>query len=558
VSSVVAETNSQLPASQTARARQGQTGQTGQSSGGGFSGLVDENLAASNDPAPAERPRPAREATATESGRRTTTGIQPRTRNPSEPAQRSSADAGVDGSEPSADDADTPITVRPELATETVVVAAETEVVDAALPTDAEEVQPAAPAPAPATTIVAAAVAVQIELSGEAPVSVIDSNDAITITNPPATVIASPAATAANALARVANDTGDNQAIVATEAQAQLLTETDIQPPTETADTSNAPAPAPTTDADTIDIAAGAKASAEVAVQVETAEGDAQLNAKAATELSAATAKPADTTTKPLEQKATPVIASIEPKLSKPRDEMRVAPEPTSEQNADAKPINRLAESREASGPRADAPIAPERPARPVHETPVAHVTHAPASPSENAQPSGFGVTQVAPLHVPSFATPAAGFTAVAASTIPIPMNGLAVEIVANAQIGRSRFEIRLDPPELGRIDVRLDVDRQGQVTSHLFVEKSATLDLLRRDAQQLERALQDAGLKTSDNGLQFSLRDQQQQAGRNDDNGSQRAHRLVVTEEETVATEVAGRSYGRMASLRGGIDIRV
>ena len=94
-------------------------------------------------------------------------------------------------------------------------------------------------------------------------------------------------------------------------------------------------------------------------------------------------------------------------------------------------------------------------------------------------------------------------------ANVPVPVNALAVEIAANAQIGRSRFEIRLDPPELGRIDVRLDVDRQGQVTSHLIVEKSATLDLLRRDAQQLERALQDAGLKTSDNGLQFSLRDQ-------------------------------------------------
>jgi flagellar hook-length control protein FliK len=95
-------------------------------------------------------------------------------------------------------------------------------------------------------------------------------------------------------------------------------------------------------------------------------------------------------------------------------------------------------------------------------------------------------------------------------------------------------------------------------VTSHLIVEKPATLDLLRRDAQQLERALQDAGLKTSDNGLQFSLRDQQQ-SGRQDDEGAQRnAQRLIVTEEETIAAETAGRSYGRMIGRRGGIDIRV
>ena len=90
-----------------------------------------------------------------------------------------------------------------------------------------------------------------------------------------------------------------------------------------------------------------------------------------------------------------------------------------------------------------------------------------------------------------------------------MPLEGLAVEIAARAQGGRNRFEIRLDPPELGRIDVRLDIDRSGQVTSRLVVEKAETLDVLRRDAHQLERALQDAGLKTSDNGMQFSLRDQ-------------------------------------------------
>ena len=93
--------------------------------------------------------------------------------------------------------------------------------------------------------------------------------------------------------------------------------------------------------------------------------------------------------------------------------------------------------------------------------------------------------------------------------TSAVPIAGLALEIAARVQSGRSRFEIRLDPPELGRIDVRLDVDRSGQVTSRLVVDKAETLDLLRRDAPELERALQQAGLKTGDNGLQFALRDQ-------------------------------------------------
>jgi flagellar hook-length control protein FliK len=61
-----------------------------------------------------------------------------------------------------------------------------------------------------------------------------------------------------------------------------------------------------------------------------------------------------------------------------------------------------------------------------------------------------------------------------------IPVAGLAIEIAGKALAGKNRFEIRLDPPELGRIEVRLDVDRDGNVTSRLTVERVETLDLLR------------------------------------------------------------------------------
>lgn len=140
-----------------------------------------------------------------------------------------------------------------------------------------------------------------------------------------------------------------------------------------------------------------------------------------------------------------------------------------------------------------------------------------------------------------------------AESTVPIA--GLAVEIAARAQAGQSRFEIRLDPPELGRIDVRLDIDRSGQVTSRLIVDRPETLDQLRRDAAGLERALQDAGLKTAQNGLQFSLRDQGF-AGR-DYSPSSDAARLVVPDPDLAPVEIPANAYGRMVRT-GGIDIRV
>jgi flagellar hook-length control protein FliK len=136
-----------------------------------------------------------------------------------------------------------------------------------------------------------------------------------------------------------------------------------------------------------------------------------------------------------------------------------------------------------------------------------------------------------------------------------VPLSGVAIEIAGKALAGKNRFEIRLDPPELGRIDVRLDVDRDGNVTSRLTVDRPDTLDLLRRDAAGLERALQDAGLKTASNGLQFSLRDQsmnEQQAGTSPD-----AAVLVATDESLPSNDVVPQRY-RLAGQGGGLDIRV
>jgi flagellar hook-length control protein FliK len=143
------------------------------------------------------------------------------------------------------------------------------------------------------------------------------------------------------------------------------------------------------------------------------------------------------------------------------------------------------------------------------------------------------------------------------AAAAAVPLAGLAVEIVAHAQAGRNRFEIRLDPPELGRIDVRLDIDRSGQVTSRLTVERVETLDALRRDAGDLERALQQAGLKTADNGLQFALRDHSF-ASRDQSFPTTAAARVVIPNPELAAIDAMPAGYGRMLRPGGGIDIRV
>jgi flagellar hook-length control protein FliK len=155
-------------------------------------------------------------------------------------------------------------------------------------------------------------------------------------------------------------------------------------------------------------------------------------------------------------------------------------------------------------------------------------------------------------------ATPVPALIVSVATNAPVPLNGLALEIAASARSGKSRFEIRLDPADLGRIDVRIDVDRNGQVTSHLTVEKPETLSMLRQDAPQLQRALDDAGFKTGDGGLQFSLRDQPSSGQNNGQETSRNAQRLVISEEDSIAAAIVGQTYGRVLGSSSGVDIRV
>jgi hypothetical protein len=197
--------------------------------------------------------------------------------------------------------------------------------------------------------------------------------------------------------------------------------------------------------------------------------------------------------------------------------------------------------------------------AQPAKATPAHHDAPAPdvastAKPADTTQPpmsllQNNGLT--APQNTNQAAAPAPATTPQAAA---LPVQGIAIEIAGRALDGKKTFDIRLDPPELGKIHVRLDVDHKGEVTSIITADRSDTFDLLRRDAQSLERALQDAGVKTSSNGLQFSLRDNGQQNMPQQFTDTAR----VVVRDDMVDTEITAPVYRPLAGNRAGLDIRV
>jgi len=170
------------------------------------------------------------------------------------------------------------------------------------------------------------------------------------------------------------------------------------------------------------------------------------------------------------------------------------------------------------------------------------------ASPAGNAGASG-QTQSASPASAASAAAPAPQ-----GQLAPVPLSGVPVLIAGRALAGSNHFDIRLDPPELGRIEVRLKVGRDGQVSSHLIADRADTLALLRRDQTGLERALQDAGLKTGGDGLQFSLRDH---GGHAQSDGRSGGSTLLVQDNANPTSDLP-RGYTSYVGRAGGIDIHV
>jgi flagellar hook-length control protein FliK len=93
------------------------------------------------------------------------------------------------------------------------------------------------------------------------------------------------------------------------------------------------------------------------------------------------------------------------------------------------------------------------------------------------------------------------------------PGEQVAVHLATRSSSGDSHITVQLKPVELGTVDVRIETRQDGDLSVHMRVERPETLELLQRDARQLERALNEAGIKADSSSLSFSLRQDQGQA---------------------------------------------
>jgi flagellar hook-length control protein FliK len=133
------------------------------------------------------------------------------------------------------------------------------------------------------------------------------------------------------------------------------------------------------------------------------------------------------------------------------------------------------------------------------------------------------------------------------------------IEIGIKASQGVKRFDIRLDPYELGRIDVKLEIDSDGEVTANLVVDRVETLNLLQRDARTLERAFEQVGLRSSEGSINMSLRDPgTDQRGTNSDSDGRQNHGQGRT--RGAGADIDDTTIQQVKFRRGGVgvDLRI
>ncbi|MEX0694756.1 MAG: flagellar hook-length control protein FliK, partial [Rhodospirillales bacterium] len=132
----------------------------------------------------------------------------------------------------------------------------------------------------------------------------------------------------------------------------------------------------------------------------------------------------------------------------------------------------------------------------------------------------------------------------------------ISVKITKALQAGTDKISIQLKPAELGRVDVKLEMTHDGRVMTVVTAEKQDTLDLLRRDSSELQKALADAGLQSGD--MQFNLKGQDKQTAEGDNADMQgAADKAADADIDTADDGVVMTAWESGIFANGRLDMR-
>jgi flagellar hook-length control protein FliK len=131
----------------------------------------------------------------------------------------------------------------------------------------------------------------------------------------------------------------------------------------------------------------------------------------------------------------------------------------------------------------------------------------------------------------------------------------ISAQIIRRLEGRSTRFDIELNPHDLGKIDVRLDIDAEGRLAARLAFDNPAAAADLRGRVDDLRRDLEQAGFQLSEDAFSFADREgaRERREGAGDGSLGSFARSAEVSEDADAAAQPALRVMARL-----GLDVRV
>ena len=191
-----------------------------------------------------------------------------------------------------------------------------------------------------------------------------------------------------------------------------------------------------------------------------------------------------------------PPLRALAERVSKPLDDASSSP--------GSSPAQTAARSASPVAPPVGAAGQPAKPAPEALKADAASQADAPSPISDEARPSG-GSIGAAPEGSGLVRGP--GLSNLSHAAVEATAQ-IAAHILRKLEGRSTRFEIALRPDELGRVDVKLDIDSEGRLAARLAFDNPVAAADLRGRVDDLRRQLEAAGFQLAEDALEFAERD--------------------------------------------------
>lgn len=143
----------------------------------------------------------------------------------------------------------------------------------------------------------------------------------------------------------------------------------------------------------------------------------------------------------------------------------------------------------------------------------------------------------------------------------PIPYGMLPIEIGLGALQGRRAIEVRLSPDDLGTVEIRLEISDDSKISANITADRPATLAMMMNDAAKLRSALDQTGMTTTADTLQFSLKQDGNFTQNNGQHAEQRQNGQPQSQHRNASSPSTFQDAVPIASLRraaGLLDVNI